>query len=284
LNGLLPGYGLPRIDWERDVRARSMAAEGGSVTERHLLFAVAHAIVQTVGTGKGLVPFLRDTIGIAVPPRLATYLADPGNQFLLFDLLGLLKSSFIEKVYIQPDDSEVLPVERVVRFAEDIGGIPAYAYLGDVADSPTGDKKAEKFEDGYLDLLMEEARRLGFRAITYMPPRNTIEQLLRVQKLCAKLGFMEISGVDINSPRQSFNCPELRRPEFSHLMTATWALIAHELLSGVEPRYGLFHPDNPLAGRPLGERIAEYAKVGMALDPHHTADAAASPLVAGWGG
>src|SRR5208283_2987584 len=131
----------------------------------------------------------------------------------------------------------------------------------------TGDKKAEKFEDGCLDELMMEVKRLGFRAIAYMPPRNTLDQLLRVQKLCKQHGFMEISGVDINSPRQSFNCPELALPEFSHLVGATWALIAHELLADRDPRYGIFHPDNPLSALPLEKRIAAYAEVGSSPDP-----------------
>ncbi|HTP60355.1 MAG TPA: PHP domain-containing protein, partial [Spirochaetia bacterium] len=107
-------------------------------------------------------------------------------------------------------------------------------------------------------------KRLGFRAITYMPPRNTLPQLQRVQKLCSQHGFMEISGVDINSPRQSFNCPELTRPEFSHLLDATWALITHERLVEEDERQGLFHPENPLAGLPLAERIREYAARGRA--------------------
>jgi hypothetical protein len=202
---------------------------------------------------------------------------------LLFDLLGVLKSSFIEKVYIQPDARECVPVQDVVRFAEEAGGIPTYPYLGDVTDSPTGDKRAEKFEDSYLEDLMAEVKRLGFRAVAYMPPRNTMTQLRRVQELCARHGFMEISGVDINSPRQSFNCPELTLPEFSHLISATWALIAHERLCDAGPRYGLFHQDNPLAALPLARRIAAYAEVGRTLDPSDLGPAVMHPLVASWG-
>jgi hypothetical protein len=102
-----------------------------------------------------------------------------------------------------------------------------------------------------------------------MPPRNTLEQLLRVRRLCAEHGLMEISGVDINSPRQSFNCPEVLRPEFVHLVDATWALIAHEKLQAVADRYGLFHPDNPLADRSLSERITAYASIGRRIDPRN---------------
>jgi hypothetical protein len=99
-----------------------------------------------------------------------------------------------------------------------------------------------------------------------MPPRNTREQLARVRGLCTAHGLMEISGVDINSPRQSFNCPEVLRPDFMHLVDATWALIAHEKLQALGDRYGLFHPDNPLADRPLDGRIAAYASIGRRID------------------
>ncbi len=283
LNALLPRFDLPVLDWDRDVYQQSQASEGGTITERHVLFAVARSMERVVGRGRPLVMFLRQRLGLSIPARLEDYLADPDNPYLLYDLLGLLKSSFLQQVFIQPDDRECIPVERAVRFAEEAGAIPCYGYLGDVTDSPTGDKKAEKFEDSFLDELMPVLRGLGFRAIAYMPPRNTREQLLRVRRLCAANSFMEISGVDVNSPRQSFNCPELLLPEFSHLVGATWALIAHERLGDLGAHYGLFHPDNPLAGKSLEERIEAYAAVGRSLDPEGERDPAREPLVLQWG-
>ncbi len=83
---------------------------------------------------------------------------------------------------------------------------------------------------------------------------------------------MQISGVDINSPRQSFNCPELRRPEFSHLGLATWALVAHERLSSIEPKAGLFAAECPLAALPLARRIEAYAEAGRSLDASRPGD------------
>jgi hypothetical protein len=267
LNGLLRQKGIEELDFQADVWERSEAPNGGMVTERHILFAAAGKIVQAAGRGEPLVRFLRSHLGIAPAPRIEGYLRDVANPFLLYDLLGLLKSSFVGAIYIQPDDEECVPVARAVRAAEEAGAIPCYSYLGDVTDSPTGDKKAEAFEDSFLDELFPEVVRLGFRALAYMPPRNTAEQLARVQRLCARYGLMEISGVDINSPRQSFNCPELLRPEFAHLLGATWALIAHEKLADADPRYGLFRPDNPLASLPIAERLARYAQAGRSLDP-----------------
>jgi hypothetical protein len=264
LNLLLAKRGIEPIDFVTDVYARSQAAGGGSITERHILFAAAEKIVDRTGRGEPLARFLKSELGISLPGRLEGYLGDEANPFLLYDLLGLLKSSLIEVMYVQPDDEECGPVAEAVRFAESVGGIPCYGYLGDVTDSPTGDKKAESFEDGFLDELFVEVTRLGFRAIAYMPPRNTLAQLFRLQALCAAHGLMEVSGVDINQPRQSFNCPELLRPEFAHLLGATWALIAHERLADADERRGLFNPRDPLAGRPLAERLAAFAEIGRA--------------------
>jgi len=129
--------------------------------------------------------------------------------------------------------------------------------------------------------LFEELKRMGYLAVAYMPPRNTVEQLQRVQQLCARHGLMEISGVDINSSRQEFNCPEVLRPEFRHLVDTTWALVAHQALVSHERRLGLFAPDNPLAGKSLAERLAAYARAGRALDParpDETASAVAAEL------
>jgi hypothetical protein len=77
---------------------------------------------------------------------------------------------------------------------------------------------------------------------------------------------MEISGVDINSSRQSFNCPILLEPDFAHLADAAWALIAHEKLAAADPKLALFSPDNPMAGLPVEERIARYADIGKKAD------------------
>ena len=153
-----------------------------------------------------------------------------------------------------------------MAFALRFGAIPAYAYLGDIGDSPTGDKKAEKFEDEFLDDLVPYLADMGYRAVAYMPPRNSAAQLARIRGLCARAGLMEISGVDINSSRQSFNCPEVLDPAMTHLVDATWALIAHERLSGIDPRYGLFARDNPLASKPIADRIFSYGEIGRAMD------------------
>ena len=78
-------------------------------------------------------------------------------------------------------------------------------------------------------------KELGFDAITYMPTRNTPEQLERLTKLCDAHGFFQISGEDINSPRQSFRCKALDDPKFHYLIDATYMLIGYEEMATVDP-------------------------------------------------
>lgn len=266
LNGLIAPYGLGPLDFESDVAGISMAAEGGGITERHILYALARRIVDIAGIGEPTVRFLEAKFGVSLGPGVRGFLEDPANPHYLYDLLGILKAEFLPRFFIQPDEEECIPVADVVSLANEMGAIPCYPYLGDVAESPTGDKKAQRFEDEFLDDLLAEIVRLGFVAVTYMPPRNTPPQLERIRRLCRENGLMEISGVDINSSRQSFNCPEILDPAMAHLIDSTWALIAHEKLAAAEPRYALFSPDNPLAGLPLEERIDRYAAWGRRMD------------------
>lgn len=269
INEKLSRAGLKGLSFEDDILPLSKAHEGGSITERHVMAAVARRLIAEYDQGPALVGALVARLGIEPPAKLAVLLGDETNPHYLFDLLGLLKTDFLPDVFIQSDESECIPAEEAVAFARSIEGIPAYAYLGDVGDSPTGDKKAEHFEDAYLEELFQELQRLGYRAVTYMPPRNTREQLLKVQRLCKAYDFMEISGVDINSSRQAFTCPEVLAPEFRHLVDSTWALIAHERLASINMKYSLFHPENPLADLSLSERISAYASLGRRLDRHY---------------
>lgn len=267
LNGLISGSGLSLLDFDRDVYPLSKAKEDGSITERHILSAFAGKIMEYAGKGPALVRFLEDSLGLRITGRIKDYLSDADNPHYRYDLLGVLKSSYLPKFFIQPSREETIPVKDVVDFALSIGAIPAYAYLGDITKSTTGDKRAERFEDEFLDELFDLLEQIGFPAVTYMPPRNTKEQLSRVQELARRHGMMEISGVDINSSRQSFSCPELLEPEFEHLIDSAWALVAQEKLAQIDPSYALFSAENPMADRPLSERISYYAKLGRAMDP-----------------
>ena len=269
LNNILSSLNAPTLNFDKDVLAISQAENGGSITERHILYALAKKLIATFGKGAELLDFIRTQMKIEIPSKLAELLMDMQNPHYEYDLLGVFKASLVPDFFIQPDKEECISVYDAVKFANNLNAIPSYAYLGDIAESPTGDKKAEKFEDDFLDELFPELKKIGFKAITYMPPRNTLEQLQRVQKLCEQHDLMEISGVDINSSRQSFSCPIIQTPEFCHLTESTWALIAHEKLAAKDAKLALFNPDNPDADMPLKQRIAKYAKIGQKIDNRH---------------
>jgi hypothetical protein len=272
LNTILRNSSLEPLDFDHDIVPLSRASDGGSVTERHLVFGVAHRLINAFGRGEDLVRALRERLNLTVAGGLEERLLDSENPHYAYDLLGVLKSGLVPSIFIVPSKEECRPVQEVVSKAREVDAIPAYAYLGDVTESPTGDKKAERFEDQYLDELFDVITDIGFQAVTYMPPRNTKEQLLRVQGLCRDHGLMEISGVDINSSRQQFTCPEVLEPEFKHLNESTWALVAHEKLADCAPGWGLFggaggNTTDGAGRRGLAERLKDYADLGRALDP-----------------
>ena len=275
-NIVLKDAGFEEIDFDKDICGMSKYAEGGGITERHLLAAAARKILLRFPKGQQLTEGLKQKLGITVSAKTGSMLSDIDNPHYFYDMLGVLKTDFLPGIYIQPDENECIPAHKVTAFARSIAAIPAYAYLGDVGESPTGDKKAEKFEDDFIEELFAEISRFNFRAVAYMPPRNTSQQLANLRRLSREWGFMEISGVDINSSRQSFNCPEVLKDEFSHLLDTTWALIAHERLTGVNKRLGIFEEDNPFASLGLEERLAAYAKFGKKLDRYHPDESAAS--------
>ncbi len=266
LNHLLTELGAPGLDFDTDVLAISEAASGGSVTERHILYALSLKLIDAHGKGQPLIDFVEDRMMVPITGKLREFLLDVNNPHYAYDLLGAFKSALVPGFFLPSGQDECIGVYDAVRFANEIGAIPAYAYLGDVGESPTGDKKVEKFEDDFLDELIPELTRIGFKAITYMPPRNTRQQLLRLQKLCRENGLMEISGVDINSSRQSFNCPILMEADFKHLADAAWALIAHEKMAAANPKLALFSPDNPQASLALNARIAAYSEIGKQMN------------------
>ncbi len=185
------------LDFERDVLPISQYADGGTVTERHLLFA------------------------------LTSKMLPDGSEIERYKLLGKLKSDLIPEIFI-PATDEMITLDEAVSFAREIDAILCYAYLGDVTASPTGDKKAAKYEDDFLPELISMLKSRGVNALTFMPSRNTEAQLQRVMALCRENGMEQISGEDVNALGQSFICEKLTQENYRHLVDAAWALVKRE--------------------------------------------------------
>jgi hypothetical protein len=254
------------LDFERDVKPISRADDGGSITERHILFALSGKMVGKMGKGRKLVDFLKNSLKIAVSDKIELLLLDSNNANYEYDLLGALKSDMTGMMYVDADARTECPdVGDVITLANNNGCIAAYAYLGDVGVSATGDKRSQKFEDDYLELLFETIKKLGFHAVTYMPSRNTMEQLKRVKAFCAKYGLFQISGEDINQPRQSFVCEALNNEEFYNLIDSAWALIGHEKVATEDLKQSMFSQFTIKKYPDLNERINVYMKIGKGV-------------------
>lgn len=262
LNGLLAPAKIV-LDYTKDILPLSQSYDGGQVTERHLLYAAALQLEKRYGAGSSLVDFLENELGLALSARVRDLLLDQANPYLDYDLLGLLKGELGSRFYLPANEEECPPIAELADFAHKNGIILAYPYLGDVTDSVTGDKKAQAFEDSYLPLLFGLLKELGFNAITYMPSRNTREQLLRLRQLCLDFDFFQISGEDINQPRQDFVCQAMRDPLFANLYDAAWALIGHEHRAAADPGQGMFSARTKREIPDLTERVTHYRELAL---------------------
>lgn len=261
LNKLTSSSGI-ELDYEKDVQSISKASEGGSVTERHVLFALAQKLLIHFDDMDDIISFVKQTFDIPVSDKQRALLNDPNNELLTYDLLGVLKTN-TTKFFI-PADDELPNASEFVTFAKCQGAIPAYAYLGDVKESVTGDKRAQKFEDDYLEDLIKALKNIGVPALAYMPTRNTLTQIERLQSLAKTYDMIEISGEDINSPRQSFNCDAYQDPKHQHLIDSAWALVGHEKLYALNPNQGLL--GSVFQDMIISERIKYFSNYAKKVD------------------
>jgi hypothetical protein len=262
INQMLAPFAVA-LNYERDVLPLSNYRNGGTVTERHLLHALVRRLVRVFGKGEPLVNFLNGTLCLPIAPGVSRQLLDKHNPYYEYDALGLLKGEFVGTFYVDATENECPDIGRLSAFSKRINSICAYAYLGDVTNSVTGDKKDRKFEDGFLDELIAFIKELGFEAVTYMPSRNSPLQLARIMDLCKQNGLLQISGEDINSPRQPFISHAMRNGEFQHLVDTTWALIGHEKAATGDTRCGFFSAETVKKYPDLNERIRFFKELGM---------------------
>lgn len=242
-----------------EVKDLSQAAEGGSVTERHLFYAVALKLKEKATLEKRpLSEMTEEVLGLTLNDKQRGMLDDENSPHLLYDLLGIMKSDLTARVYVDATD-ELPDIRDVVRFAKANGILLAYPYLGDIGESVTGDKKAQAFEDAYLDRLLPLLVDLGFEVITFMPSRNTAEQLDRLMALAKKYDLFQVSGEDINQSRQSFVCEAMRDAKFDHLKRAAHALIGHEKAANKNLSHGFLSDEMKAAYPDLDARIAYFS-------------------------
>ena len=122
INALLDGIAL---DYDRDVLPLSEAKEDGGVTERHLMYALAKKMAQKAGKGQPMVDYLA-SIGLNLSAKQQAQILDTAYPFYEYDLLGILKSAFVPKIYI--DATEECPnVRDVAKLCDEIDALLCYA-------------------------------------------------------------------------------------------------------------------------------------------------------------
>ena len=235
INKRLSIYGIS-MDFDKDVLPHSEYHDGGTITERTLMYALSAKLIKNDVSKQDA----------------------QDNEMARQFLLGIFKSYLIEEMYINADD-ELIQLPDYIDLCNRIGAIATYPYLGDVGVSVTGDKKSHAYEDSFLEDLLPYVKGLGVRAAAYMPTRNTDEQLTRMMGLCRKYDLFQICGEDINSPMQKFICDKLETPEYSHLIESAWALIGHELLCENDISNGMFADETVNKMPELNKRVEYFA-------------------------
>jgi hypothetical protein len=258
LNDLM-GEAALSLDFDGDVIPLSRYQEGGTLTERHIMFAMARKFLARFGPEE-MEKAVLDLLNGDLTEGDRKKLRDPSSPWYDYHIMGIFKAHLIPRIYVDATE-ECPPVAEFTEFVDSVGAIPTYPYLGDVKNSVTGDKKDMAFEDACIDELAAWVSGNGFRALSYMPGRNTREQLTRVIGLADVCGLFQISGEDINAPGQPFVCEKMSDPMYAHLVDSAWALVGHEAASR-EGGEGMFRKEMISRMPELSARIAYFAGIG----------------------
>lgn len=254
INQLFSTFHL-NLDMERDIVPISYYLNGGTITERHLLLGIIKYLEKEYVEVGRINKFVQDNFNLTLNQRLLN--ASEVDEYYIYDLLGLFKSSFIKDFYI-PATKELIPIKAAIDFGYQIGAFPCYSYLGDVKESVTGDKKPQKFEDEYIELLFEVINELGIKSITYSPTRNTTDQLEKLRSLARKYDMFTVCGDDINSIRQSFVIKSLENQEFGDLVVNSKILEVNEKLGQDNLEECYFSHENQLKYPTTEKRNAHF--------------------------
>ena len=77
ISALLSPHGIS-LDFDADVLPLSQASDGGSVTERHLIFALCRKIIETCGR-EGTAAFVGQTLGVSLSDKQKSLLEQMRN-------------------------------------------------------------------------------------------------------------------------------------------------------------------------------------------------------------
>lgn len=253
-------YGII-LNYERDVVQLARGEEGGSITEWHLLYALAIELINRFGRGQILLRFITQELEIDITEKMRQHLLDvTDNDIYIYDLINVLKGE-VKNFYIDAD-AECCSILEFLKLAKDIGAIVVYPYMGDIIQNFLGEYRVEKFEDSFLEELLKELKDLGVQAVSFEPSRLTDEQLSKIMRLCDEMGLMQLSGETIYSVRQSFAASILDEEKFAHLRNCVWAAAGNvkALENGLNS--SMFSSQTIQSYPKLEERVLIYSALG----------------------
>lgn len=257
LNKAISSLGLGSLEYDSEVL--SATNSGGSVTDLHLMLALARRIVKRKKSEAELTAFLRESVGISLTDEHAQELVAAEGQSRAYRLAELLKERFIGEIALSPNRSECVSVADVVSFASEVGAIPCFR----LADLPQDAETLQSLLDGLVQMR--------FAGISFAPADLSAEQVQQLHAAALERELLELPATSRyggnESGQENLALPALSESEHGHLLRNSWALVAHQQLEACNPRLGLLAAGNPFFELTVPERAAKYAELGKQIEP-----------------
>lgn len=254
-NSRLKKYGIS-ISFAKDVKPLSRYSRGGTITERHILFAFAQKLKEKFSTAEAILDFIKNTLKIQVEEEFTVALSDAKNPYYAYDLVNCLKHEI--RFFYVPDED--LPAAKsLVEFAHRHGALATYAYVGSTKRIYEGEETVIELESGYMEELMKDLADTGFDAVEYSPFTVDGDTAARLTLLAAENGMFTLPASDVNSPRHRLisygSLPE-------ELALNSRAVIGHEKSASYDISDGINTEKSKEKNPDLKTRLRLYAEIG----------------------
>lgn len=255
LNNRLGELGIS-LDFDRDILPLSEAENGGSLSEQHILRALCDRLISVYGMGASLLSVLGEEFDIVPSAKAEKSLLNAENPNYRRDLTAVMQN-FVKEFYVEAKEECFAP-EELSALAKECGGVIAYPYIGDIEQTLHGETVAEKYEDDFLEPLLEKLKECSVRAVCYRLTSNTPEQIERVRELCKQFGLMEISAGATLSRKQQDNRFDVEENRFA--ADCMWAVAGNSRANNAEET--LFSDTSCQMLPALSDRIAVFGSRG----------------------
>lgn len=245
-----------RLDFEQEVLPLSKSEEFGTLSEQHILRALSDRLIAVYGMGASLLALLGEEFELALSAKAEKNLLNIENPDYRKDLTAALQG-LIKDFYVDARE-ECFTFDEIGALAKSCGGVLAYPYIGDIEQTQHGETVVEKFEDEFLEPLLERLGASSVHAVCYRLTSNTPAQIERIGELCKRYGLMEISaGAALNRKPQD---DTFTAEENSFAADCMWALAGNSRANSAEET--LFSDSGCQLLPSLRDRIAVFGSRG----------------------